>query len=73
MVEKIQYEDDKLKICAPDSLKFIVDDIVNYFYKQSFVILQNIHIRLRFLFYINGKRNPKRNRENSHKFFWRVF
>ena len=45
MVEKIQYEDDKLKICAPDSLKFIVDDIVNYFYKQCDKVFNFYHLK----------------------------
>ena len=45
MVEKIQYEDDKLKICAPDSLKFIVDDIVNYFYKQCEKVFNFYHLK----------------------------
>ena len=44
MVEKIQYEDDKLKICAPDSLKFIVDDIVNYFNKQCKKVFNFYHL-----------------------------
>ena len=34
MKEKVQYEDDKLKVCAPASLIFIVNDMVKYFYEH---------------------------------------
>ncbi len=53
MVEKIQYEDDKLKICAPDSLQFIVDDIVSYFYKQYEKVFKFYHLKSYSKYQIN--------------------
>lgn len=53
MVEKIQYEDDKLKICAPDSLKFIVDDIVNYFNKHCKKVFNFYHLNSYSKYQIN--------------------
>ena len=41
---KIQHESDSLKICAPDSLKFMVSDIVEYFNNNYTRILKFYHL-----------------------------
>ena len=45
MIEKVQYESDELKICAPNSLTFIVNDIVLYFHKQYDKVLNFYHLK----------------------------
>lgn len=53
MEEKIQYEDSKLKIYAPDSLKFIVDDIIKYFGEQYKKVLNFYHLEKYVQYRIN--------------------
>ena len=45
MKEKVQYEDDKLKVCAPASLIFIVNDMVKYFYEHYEKVLNFFHLK----------------------------
>lgn len=41
---KKQYESDNLKLCAPDSLKFMISDIVEYFNNNYIRILKFYHL-----------------------------
>ena len=44
MKEKIQYEDEILKICAPDSLTFLVQPTVTMFEENYGRILKFFHL-----------------------------
>lgn len=51
--KKVQYEDNNLKVCAPDSLNFIVKDIVDYFNKNVPRVLNFYHLKNYPQYHIN--------------------